>query len=108
MHIRLRSLLLPLLLLAVVISVAPPLVTPASAAACHGSSACPDPKSCGGWSTLVACDSPYCEEADSFCLAKGAQLETYQLKEQFRACTLSDGSQCLEWMTFSFRARCGC
>lgn len=108
MHIRLRSLLLPLLLLVVVISVAPPLIAPVAAAACHGFSTCPDPKSCGGLSSLVACDSPFCDSADSFCEAKGAQTATYQLKEQFRACTLSDGSQCLEWTTFQFRTRCGC
>lgn len=108
MHMRLRSLLLPLLLLAVVISVAPPLVTPASAAACHGFSTCPDPKSCGGWSTLVACDSPFCDSADPFCESKGALTATYQPKEKFRACTLSDGSQCLEWLTISFRTHCGC
>jgi hypothetical protein len=108
MHMRLRSLLFPLLLVIVVISTAPPLVTPASAAACHGFITCPNPKSCGSWSTWVACDSPYCDDADSFCLGKNIPLATYQPKEQFRACTLSNGSQCLEWVTASFRTRCGC
>jgi hypothetical protein len=108
MQMRLRSLLLPLLLLTVVTSLAPPLIAPASAAACHGFITCPDPKSCGSWSTWVACDSPYCDDADSFCLGKNIPLATWQPKEQFRACTLSNGSQCLEWVTASFRTRCGC
>jgi hypothetical protein len=109
MHIRLRSLLLPLLLLIVVVlSVAPPLVPPAEAAACHTwQSACPEPKACTGWSSLVNCDSPFCDSHPA-CDSISGGVAVVQLKERFRDCTLSDGSHCIEGELYSFKVRCGC
>jgi hypothetical protein len=104
---RLRVLLLPLLLLVVAFISAPPFVQEAAAAACHSGGPCPNPTSCGGWSTLVACDSPFCDSHPS-CDFKSGGVATVQLKERFRACTLADGSQCLEWQLYSYLVHCGC
>jgi hypothetical protein len=104
---RIRFLLLPLLLLVVVLISAPPFATQAAAAACHGYTSCPDPKSCGGWSTLVDCDSQFCDSHPD-CDFKTGGTAIVQLKERFRACTLADGSQCLEWQLYSYKVRCGC
>ncbi|HEV7508628.1 MAG TPA: hypothetical protein VGS07_27360 [Thermoanaerobaculia bacterium] len=107
MQTRLRFLLFPLLLLVVTLSVAPPLVSPAAAAACHGFITCPDPKSCASWTAFTACEDPFCDSHPS-CDIKSNGIATVQLKERFRACTLSNGSQCIEWQTSSFVVHCGC
>jgi hypothetical protein len=107
MRAHLRSLLFPLLLLVVVLSTAPPLVSTAAADACHGWGTCPSPKSCGGWSGLTPCDSPFCDSHPA-CDGISGGIAFVQLKERFRACVLSDGSQCIEGELYSFKIHCGC
>ena len=74
-------------------------------AACQGNT-CPEPKSCGSWSSWYNCDAPFCGE-DSLCSAKGTNA-TLQTQERFRACTLSGGGQCIEYEHQSIRLHCGC
>ena len=110
MQTQLRSLLLPLLLVVVVLTVVPSLTRPALAAgACHGASSCPSPKSCGSWSSFYDCDAAFCGW-DDFCITKtGSEEALVQPREQFRSCVLSDGSTCLEYSnTFTFRLHCNC
>lgn len=106
-RVRLLQLVLVLALVAAA-SALPPLVTPAEAAACHGFVSCPSPVSCGSWSSLFNCDSPFCDTHPSCDSKTPDGIAIVQLKERFRACTLANGSQCLEWELYSFKVRCGC
>jgi len=72
---------------------------------CNMSNSCPDPKSCGGWSTYYNCDEPFCME-DETCYYGGQG--TYQLKERFRACILQDNSICNEYEWIGQRLSCHC
>lgn len=112
MHKGIRSILLPLLFLAVIVAAVPPLTSSARAVeACNSPSTCPDPKSCNNWSGYYDCEMPFCD-FDPFCGAKIGQEEgpaTFQLRQQFRDCTLLNGSPCREYSNiYAFRTRCGC
>ncbi len=104
MTVRIRLLLLMLFLL--ILPTIVPLATPARADACHGDVSCPNPSSCANWSTLYSCGEPYCDY-DPVC-AKEGDLATFQPRERFRACTLQDGSTCLEYMVAPRGKSCGC
>lgn len=105
---RTGFLLRSILLLVVVVAV-PPLAAPAIAAgACHGTTSCPSPTSCGSWSTFYDCGQPFCA-GDAFCEFKTGEDALYQPRERFRACVLANGSQCLEYQAGSaYRLHCRC
>jgi len=109
MRIPLLRLLFVLLLLLFI--TAPPIVTPAAAAAaCHwGSTACPSPSSCAGWSTNYDCDAAFCEGDDSCVTIPNPNGNaTFQYREKFRNCTLQDGSSCREYQISLVRKWCHC
>ena len=71
---------------------------------CMAPTTCPDPKSCGTWSTSFECDetclSSLCEGGAEGRLGRG-------FSNSFRDCTEQDMTTCREWQqtTFTF---CGC
>ena len=67
-----------------------------------GGGTCPEPKSCGDWSSWYPCEGEFCEEHS--CIAGVA---TYQLMERFRSCTTSGGS-CIEYEHYADMLHCGC
>jgi hypothetical protein len=77
----------------------------ATQAECHGTTPCPQPKSCGSWSSYFNCSAPFCEQDDPGC---GGGPATYQAKERFRACTLAGGTMCTEYESIAQRLHCGC
>lgn len=84
---------------------------------CHGYTTCPNPKSCGSWSTYTACGTTcvYNRECggcgpihlDPDCVPDGTK-GLRQFSEQFRACVLQDGSTCMEYNLISSIVDCGC
>jgi hypothetical protein len=72
---------------------------------CHLYNVCPDPKSCGSWSTYYACGDPFCHEDPSCTETNEA---TYQGKERFRACILQDSSVCFEYQEIAQQLFCEC
>jgi hypothetical protein len=86
-------------------SVGSPIASAGKFDACHAGNTCPDPKSCGSWSTYANCEAPFCM-ADETCVTTG--IATYQLKERFRTCTLADSSTCTEWELVGVRLFCHC
>lgn len=108
MRTGIRSLLFPLFLLTLVLTVTPPVVTPALASGvCHGYTTCPGYLSCAGWSPFIDCDSTFCGY-DSVCEAKGTDA-TLQPREQYRVCSMPGGASCTEYSnTYTFRTHCGC
>lgn len=84
---------------------------------CHGYTTCPNPKSCGSWSTYYACgttcvynrDCGGCGpiHLDPDCVPDGTK-GLRQFSEQFRTCTLQDGSTCTEYNLISSIVDCGC
>ncbi|HEX6904405.1 MAG TPA: hypothetical protein VF789_32150 [Thermoanaerobaculia bacterium] len=102
MSVRIRLLLLMLFLL--ILPTIVPLATPAYADECHSAIPCPEPKACSNWSAAYYCGTPYCDYSP-IC----DDIATFQLREKFRACTLQDGSTCLEYAKVSTaRTSCGC
>lgn len=84
---------------------------------CHGYTTCPDPKSCGSWSTYSACGTscvrnrecggcgPLSQDPD--CIPDGTK-GLRQFSEAFRTCTLQNGSTCTEYTLISSIVDCGC
>jgi hypothetical protein len=101
MRIRSLMLLLPALILAAILAFA----TSAAAAPCQGAPSC-GTTACTAWSAYYDCDAPFCG-GDSFCDSKGTDA-VLQPTERYRACTLPDGSQCLEFQHRTRRLHCGC
>jgi hypothetical protein len=73
-------------------------------AGCMAPTTCPDPKSCGTWSTPFECAE---ECLPQLCQGGAEGVLGRGYSNSFRDCTLLDNSPCREWQltTFSF---CGC
>lgn len=71
---------------------------------CMAATTCPDPKSCGSWSTGFECN----ETCQSNLCAGGAEGRFGRaFSNQFRDCTLLNGTTCREWALTSILF-CGC
>jgi hypothetical protein len=71
---------------------------------CHTTTTCPDPKSCGSWSTGFVCGTR-CAPANRQCDFQQA-LITYV--ESFRSCVLQDNSMCTEYLVSGTVTSCQC
>lgn len=80
------------------------IINTATPAGCMAATTCPDPKSCGTWSTAFECN----ETCLSSLCAGGAEGRLGRAwSNKFRDCTLLNGTACREWALTS-TLFCGC
>jgi hypothetical protein len=71
---------------------------------CMAATTCPNPKSCGSWSTAFEC-AETCSKTP--CQGGTEGLLGRAFLNKFRDCTLLDGTACREW-ALTFTGLCGC
>lgn len=71
---------------------------------CMAATTCPDPKSCGTWSTSFECNETC---LTSLCSGGAEGRVGRAFSNSFRDCTELDGSSCREWQLTS-TLFCGC